>query len=134
MSASMMPIIAMILNCKYQILLGVVLGVITSFLGYGAGGGLILSLVVGSLYLVCNSGRLRTIKTFVYCVSLCLAFYVAGFTKISEPLSLIALLIFLVMILVPVCVAFVVNMMSETSMADQGSALGSISCAESEPR
>lgn len=130
----MISVLTKMLQYKYQILCGLVLGIITSFMGYGAGGGLILSLIVGSLLLVITSGRFRTIKTSLYCVSLCLGFYVAGFTKISDPLSLTALLIFLCKILAPICVAFVVNILSKTRMAKQGGAHQSTTRSESKPK
>ena len=80
----------------------------STFMSYGAGGALILSILIGSVAVIVRRKADTVSATLVYTISVCAFFYVVGFRIISEPLSGQTLMMFLPMIAVPIIVAAVV--------------------------
>ncbi len=82
-------------------ILGVILGAIATVMGYGAGGFLLLSIVVGSIVILLRTKAASAVAILIYTSSICASFFVFGLRIISDPLSMQVLLIFLCMIAIP---------------------------------
>lgn len=89
--------------------IGAILGATSTFGGYGAGGLLILSILVGCLTILIRTPGHATSATAIYAFAVCSSFYTFGFRIISGPLSTSTLLIFVAMIGVPISSAVVVD-------------------------
>lgn len=99
------------IRCQSKLRLAITggfLGSLCTFASYGAGGALILSILIGSLLVIGRRKSDTVSATLVYTFSVCAFFYAVGFSIISEPLSGQTLMIFLLMIAVPGAVAAVV--------------------------
>ncbi|MGJ8644269.1 MAG: hypothetical protein ACSHX9_12745 [Luteolibacter sp.] len=94
---------------------GLVLGVACSFLGLGAGGAMFLSVITGTLWILMSGSHQKVLKTFCYCFSISLGFWVFGFDTISDPTSIHTLSIFLAMILIPTGLSALIAAMTAKS-------------------
>lgn len=99
---------------RWCIGVGLFLGVISSQLGYGAGGGIILSITIGTLGFITTSGPQRTAKVFYYCASLWASFFTFGFHSISEPLSIHTVYVTIGVICIPTGIAFAITKSLDT--------------------
>lgn len=88
---------------------GAVLGAIATVMGYGAGGFLVLSILIGSISILLRSKGPSALATLIYTVTVSASFYIVGFRIISDPLSTQTLLLFLCMIAIPTSLAAVVD-------------------------
>ena len=95
--------------------IGAILGSLSTFMSYGAGGGLILAIAIGSLSVIARWKTNTPTATLIYATSACAAFSAVGFWIISEPLSAQTLMIFLVMIGIPTFIAILVSSIRASS-------------------
>jgi hypothetical protein len=84
-------------------------------MSYGAGGFLILAIIIGSLAVIARWKTNTFMATLIYATSVCAAFYALGFRIISEPLSAQTLMIFLAMIGIPTFTAILVSSIRASS-------------------
>ena len=96
-------------------IIGAILGSLSTFMSYGAGGGLILAIAIGSLSVFARWKTNTPTATLIYATSVCAAFSAVGFWIISEPLSAQTLMIFLVMIGIPTFIAILVSSIRASS-------------------
>ena len=96
-------------------IIGAILGSLSTFMSYGAGGGLILAIAIGSLSVIARWKTNTPTATLIYATSVCAAFSAVGFWIISEPLSAQTLMIFLVMIGIPTFIAILVSSIRASS-------------------
>ena len=96
-------------------IIGAILGSLSTFMSYGAGGGLILAIAIGSLSVIVRWKTNTPTATLIYATSVCAAFSAVGFWIISEPLSAQTLMIFLVMIGIPTFIAILVSSIRASS-------------------
>jgi len=100
---------------------GLLLGVLTTFLGYGAGGCLMLSVILGSLWIIFGGRGNKVLRTFCYCLSLNLSFLIFGVGKISAPFSFESLLVIGALILIPTGIAMAIDALTYSRSKNQAS-------------
>jgi hypothetical protein len=88
---------------------GAVLGSISTFMNYGAGGFLILAIAVGSLAVITRWKTSTIPATLICATAVCATFYTVGFRMISDPLSGQTLMMFLALIGIPTLIAIMAS-------------------------
>lgn len=73
---------------------------------------MLLSLITGTLWILTSGGNQKVLKTFSYCFSISLGFWVFGFDTISDPISIDTLSIFVAMTLIPTAISALIASMT----------------------
>lgn len=98
---------------------GAFLGALSALLGYGAAGGLMLTILGGSLWLVFRSGHPRNPWVLNYCIFAVMSFYVFGYHGIYRPKSIETVLMLGSFVIIPWLVALSVDGIMQLCMKSE---------------